>query len=45
MLAEAGFSESLVYWDVADEDEDADWQSVDKAPNDDSWLSYVVGIK
>lgn len=45
MLAEAGFSKSLVYWDVADEDEDADWQSVDEAPNDDSWLSYVVGIK
>ena len=44
MLAEAGFSKSL-YWDVADEDEDADWQSVDEAPNDDSWLSYVVGIK
>ena len=45
MLAEAGFSKSLVYWDVADEDEDADWQSVDEAPNDDSWLGYVVGIK
>lgn len=45
MLAEAGFSSSLVYWDVADEDEDADWQAVDEAPNDDSWLCYVVGIK
>ena len=45
MLAEAGFSTSKVYWDIADEDEDADWQAVDEAPNDDSWLCYVVGIK
>ena len=45
MLAEAGFSISKVYWDIADEDEDADWQAVDEAPNDDSWLCYVVGIK
>ena len=45
MLAEAGFSISKVYWDIADEDEDADWQAVEEAPNDDSWLCYVVGIK
>jgi len=45
MLAEAGFSISKVYWDIADEDEDADWQAVDEAPNDDSWLCYVVGVK
>ena len=45
MLAEAGFRMSKVYWDIADEDEDADWQAVDEAPNDDSWLCYVVGIK
>ena len=45
MLAEAGFSISKVYWDIADEDEDADWQAVYEAPNDDSWLCYVVGIK
>jgi hypothetical protein len=36
---------SKVYWDIADEDEDADWQAVDEAPNDDSWLCYVVGVK
>ncbi|HBW85047.1 MAG: hypothetical protein CMD92_03345 [Gammaproteobacteria bacterium] len=45
MLAQAGFRVSKVYWDIADEDEDADWQAVDEAPNDDSWLCYVVGIK
>ena len=45
MLAEAGFSISKVYWDIADEDEDADWRAVNEAPNDDSWLCYVVGIK
>ena len=45
MLVQAGFRVSKVYWDIADEDEDADWQAVDEAPNDDSWLCYVVGIK
>ena len=45
MLAEAGFRLSKVYWDVADEEEDADWQAVDDAPNDDSWLCYVVGVR
>lgn len=45
MLDEAGFSHSLVYWDVADEDEDADWQAIDEAPNDDSWLCYIAAIK
>lgn len=47
MLAEAGFKESLVYWEdeEVDDDEDAEWITVDEAPNDDSWICYVVGIK
>ena len=45
MLAEAGFKKSLVYWDVAPEDEEEKWSAVDEADNDDSWLCYVVGIK
>lgn len=45
MLAEAGFRNSLVYWDQADEDEDADWVAVDEMDNDDSWLCYIVGVK
>ena len=45
MLAEAGFRESLVYWDEADDDEDAEWVAVDELENDDSWLCYIVGIK
>ncbi|MCG8414430.1 MAG: hypothetical protein MI746_09460, partial [Pseudomonadales bacterium] len=45
MLAEAGFKESLVYWDEADDDEDAEWIAVDELENDDSWICYIVGIK
>tara|TARA_B100001142_G_scaffold328160_1_gene387586 strand:+ start:702 stop:1556 length:855 start_codon:yes stop_codon:yes gene_type:complete len=45
MLAEAGFKKSLVYWDVAPEDEEEKWSAVDEADNDDSWLCYIVGIK
>ena len=45
MLAEAGFRKSLVYWDIAPEDEEAEWKAVNKAPNDDSWLCYIVGVK
>ena len=44
-LAEAGFRESLVYWDIAPEDEEAEWKAVSKAPNDDSWLCYIMGVK
>lgn len=45
MLAEAGFKKSLVYWDVAPEEEEEKWSAVDEADNDDSWLCYIVGIK
>ncbi|NKB33724.1 MAG: class I SAM-dependent methyltransferase [Pseudomonadales bacterium] len=48
MLLEAGFKDTVVYWeedDDDDEDEDAIWSQVNEAPNDYSWLSYVVGIK
>lgn len=45
MLAEAGFKKSLVYWDVAPEDEEEKWSAVEEADNDDSWLCYIVGIK
>jgi len=45
LLAEAGFSRSDVYWDVAPEDEDDDYRKKDKAPNDPAWVSYIVAIK
>ena len=45
MLAEAGFQKSMVYWDTAPEDEDANWTAISEAPNDDSWLCYVIGVK
>lgn len=46
LLAEAGFSTSLVYWDEEeDDDEDANWIAVEEMPNDDSWICYIVGLK
>ncbi len=47
MLAEAGFRESHVYWELEDEDgEDTGvWQRGDDAPAHPSWVNYVVGLK
>ncbi len=47
LLAEAGFKQSLVYWQDEDEDdeEEAEWEAVDVIDNDDCWLCYLVAIK
>ena len=46
LLMEAGFRDTVVYWEEdTEDDEDATWSKVDEAPNDYSWLCYVVGIK
>jgi hypothetical protein len=46
LLMEAGFKDTVVYWEEdTEDDEDATWSKVDEAPNDYSWLCYVVGIK
>lgn len=48
LLSEAGFKNSVVYWEDDEDnedDEDATWIQVDEAANDYSWLCYVVGVK
>ena len=46
MLAEAGFSDSYVYWDIEpDEDEECQWVKKETAPSDPSWVSYIVAKK
>ncbi len=47
MLAEAGFSESRVYWEIEDEDDEdaAEWQIREEAPSDPSWIAYIVALK
>ncbi|MEM6413133.1 MAG: class I SAM-dependent methyltransferase [Pseudomonadota bacterium] len=47
LLAEAGFSDSVVYWEVEDEDgnDTGEWAPADEAPNYPSWLCYIVAIK
>ena len=47
MLAEAGFSESHVYWEETDDDGDetGNWCRKDQAPSDPSWIAYIVAIK
>ncbi|MEO1235814.1 MAG: class I SAM-dependent methyltransferase [Planctomycetota bacterium] len=47
LLAEAGFAETRVYWEVVTDDgeETGDWHRVDDAPSDPSWVCYIVAIK
>ncbi len=45
MLEEAGFGRSVVYWDVADDEEDDDYQILEEADPDECWISYIVGVK
>ncbi len=48
MLAEAGFRESHVYWEIEDEDDpdlDGTWEKRDVASSDPSWICYIVAVK
>lgn len=47
MLAEAGFSSSIVYIEQEDEDgeDSGEWVPVEEAPNNESWLCYICGVK
>ena len=47
MLAEAGFSESHVYWETEDEDgeDTGEWARSEEAPCNPSWICYVVAVK
>ncbi|MEZ6123309.1 MAG: hypothetical protein R3C49_09065 [Planctomycetaceae bacterium] len=47
LLQEAGFSESHVYWEEETEDgEDSGiWSRGEQAPNNPSWLCYIIGVK
>jgi cyclopropane fatty-acyl-phospholipid synthase-like methyltransferase len=47
LLEEAGFSQSVVYWDLEEGDEDADgeYNMAEKAPPDPAFISYIVGLR
>lgn len=47
MLAEAGFSKSLVYWETEDEDgeDTGEWEVMEDVPSHPSWICYIVGVK
>jgi SAM-dependent methyltransferase len=47
LLEEAGFSKTVVYWDLedGDEDEDGEYTVAEKAPPDPAFISYIVGLK
>lgn len=46
MMAEAGFTDSWVYWDMEeDEDKDSQWTRVDSTASAPSWICYVVAQK
>lgn len=44
LLAEAGFSETHVYWEGTDEDGEGDgeWQRQTEAASDPSWIAYII---
>lgn len=46
-LEDAGFSKSYVYWEIEDDDGDptGEYEAVEEADNDDTWICYVVGKK
>ena len=47
LLEEAGFSDSTVYWEQADEDGDetGEFEPATSAPSDPSWIAYIVARK
>ncbi len=47
MLAEAGFSNSHVYWEIEDEDgeDTGEWERRDTAPSIPCWVNYLVAVK
>lgn len=47
MLAEAGFSDTVIYAEQEDDDgeDSGDWGPVETVPNHESWLCYIVGLK
>jgi len=44
-LIEAGFSDSVVYWDLDDDTREISYIKTEKPDNDHTWLAYVVGVK
>jgi hypothetical protein len=47
LLAEAGFSQTHVYWEGTDEDGEGDgeWSRSDEASSEPCWIAYIVGVK
>ncbi len=47
LLDEAGFSQTHVYWEGADEDGDGDgeWERSEEASSEPCWIAYIVAIK
>lgn len=45
LLAEAGFSRSVVYWDHSDDDDDSDYEPSERGAADPGWIAYIVAEK
>jgi SAM-dependent methyltransferase len=44
LLSEAGFKEVHIYWDVAEDDNDENYQPRTRAANQPGWLAYLVAL-
>lgn len=47
LLEEVGFQETLVYWEVVDEDGDGtgEYRRTEEEENQEGWLVYIAGVK
>ena len=45
LLAEAGFDQSIVYWDVSDNDDQDKYRPRERASNHPAWLAYIIAVK
>ena len=44
ILLEAGFSETKIYWDISDDDEDSDFRVREKVENQAGWLAFITAF-
>ncbi len=44
ILLEAGFSDTKIYWDISDDDEDSDFRVRERVENQAGWLAFITAF-